>query len=348
MTLQEELALSYYRDVGTLNEKHGVTLVRHNQSGQIFIKKTLTVYNAEVYRHLKEHPIFGTPRIIEAVESGGRLTVIEQYISGKTLAQLMQIRRLTPEEVKNYFLQLCNIVAALHRAVPAIIHRDIKPSNILLAGSRLYLLDMNAARPEHEGDHDTVLIGTVGYAAPEQYGFGTSDKRTDIYALGVLYHEMLTGDKNLSVPVSDKHASRVIATCTQMDPARRYERVEDLITEVKQGFRVTRLNFLPPGFRTKTWWKMILGGFGYIMMLALPLSAKFEPLPPGIAWTERVLIFLMFLSMTLLSCNYLSVWDRLGVRKTWLRILLIILGDFLIVFAVAMASSSRDSLAGIA
>lgn len=82
----------------------------------------------------------------------------------------------------------------------AAVHRDIKPENIILRGSQAVLIDFDAARlhkPEHEAD--TQILGTTGFAAPEQYGLSQSDIRTDIYSLGVLINVMLTGNTPQSV-----------------------------------------------------------------------------------------------------------------------------------------------------
>ena len=77
--------------------------------------------------------------------------------------------------------------------IPAIIHRDIKPSNIIItAYNRAVLLDFNAAKYYScQSTEDTVLLGTQGYASPEQYGFGSSSPQTDIYSMGILFRELL-------------------------------------------------------------------------------------------------------------------------------------------------------------
>ena len=77
--------------------------------------------------------------------------------------------------------------------IPPIIHRDIKPSNIIItAYNRAVLLDFNAAiYYSCQSTEDTILLGTQGYASPEQYGFGSSSPQTDIYSMGILFRELL-------------------------------------------------------------------------------------------------------------------------------------------------------------
>lgn len=89
--------------------------------------------------------------------------------------------------------QLCQALAPLHRE--NIVHRDIKPENIVLgADSQVYLIDFGIARFEKAGrSADTTLLGTHGYAAPEQFGFCQSDARADIYSLGVVLNQVVTG-----------------------------------------------------------------------------------------------------------------------------------------------------------
>ena len=196
MNASEAYILSSYKEIAVLNAEHGVTLVQDTTSGIVYVKKILTIYNAEVYRTLKNHPVPGIPEIIEMVEEDDRLIVIEEYIGGQTLRAILDNGNLFPEEEAVRIVeQVCVIVNDLHSADPPIIHRDIKPSNIICTpDGSIRLLDMNAARKVVTGkSEDTQLIGTVGYAAPEQFGFGASTVQTDIYAIGVLLCELMTG-----------------------------------------------------------------------------------------------------------------------------------------------------------
>ncbi len=196
MNASEAYILSSYKEIAVLNAEHGVTLVQDTTSGIVYVKKILTIYNAEVYLTLKNHPVPGIPEIIEMIEEDDRLIVIEEYIGGQTLRAILDNGNLFPEEEAVRIVeQVCVIVNDLHSADPPIIHRDIKPSNIICTpDGSIRLLDMNAARKVVTGkSEDTQLIGTVGYAAPEQFGFGASTVQTDIYAIGVLLCELMTG-----------------------------------------------------------------------------------------------------------------------------------------------------------
>ena len=195
MDLSERLAISYYKEIADINENHKVYLVQHQETKKIYVKKVLDVFNLDIYRKLRALSIQGIPQIIECCPVDDQLILIEEYVSGTSLEELLAYKKVTCHDVLHYICDICTVLEHLHSLEPPIIHRDIKPSNIIITGyNRAVLLDFNAAKfySEHMAE-DTVLLGTKGYAAPEQYGFGSSDTRTDIYALGVLMNVMLTG-----------------------------------------------------------------------------------------------------------------------------------------------------------
>ena len=117
--------------------------------------------------------------------------------------------------------QVCRIVEELHSVRPPIIHRDIKPSNIIITQEHaVKLLDLNAAHQIHfQKAEDTVLMGTKGYAAPEQYGFGQSDVRTDVYAMGKLMEQM---------GANQSRYAHIVKKATQMEPKKRYRDIEEM------------------------------------------------------------------------------------------------------------------------
>lgn len=192
MDLEQRLALSYYKTAAVINESHKVYLVQHRDTGKIYVKKILDVYNRDIYEYLYQHPAAGMPAIVCLCEEEGKLTVIEEFISGKSLQEKIEEKDLDREDIISFMMDLCAILEKLHGARPAIVHRDIKPSNILITNyNRAVLLDFNAAKYfSSDSQEDTMLLGTKGYAAPEQYGFGSSSPQTDIYSLGVILKEM--------------------------------------------------------------------------------------------------------------------------------------------------------------
>lgn len=229
MTAEEHSRLSYYKELAPLNAEHGVFLAQHRESGELFVKKVLVNYQINIFRQLQAAPIPQMPRIIEAIEDEGRLIVIETYLSGTTLQHVLdQNGPLPPSQIKDIGIQLCHILSQLHSR--HIIHRDIKPSNILISEEgTVKLLDLDAAKVYKVGEReDTRLIGTRGYAAPEQYGFGASSPVTDIYAVGILLNVLATGCFPNERAAADASLNFMIQRCTRMDPTERYQSVYEL------------------------------------------------------------------------------------------------------------------------
>ena len=332
MTIEDELRLSYYKRIGVLNESHGVYLVQHTESKTVFVEKKLVIYNIDVYRQLAAHPIPGMPHIAELAEDDGVLTVIEEYISGTNLEYMMSENRLSRNEAAALVIQLCGIVSGLHSLEPPVIHRDIKPSNIIvLPDGTLRLIDLNAAKQQVSGtEKDTVLIGTQGYAAPEQYGFGASDTKTDIYAIGVLLSNLCYGDYSRSRACLDA-IDDVIEKCTKIDPSMRYENVseiEDALLDYRRGFSKPedeedvkpeedphRYSFAPPGFRSRKPVYMILSGIMYLTLAAICFQADFNGLTGLRLHINRIYFFLIFVVFILVVGNYRGILDKLRITK---------------------------------
>ena len=321
MDLEQRLALSYFQHAAAINEAHKVYLVQHRDTKKFFVEKILDVYNRDIYDYLQRHPVEGTPEIVCLCEEEGKLTVVEEYVSGQSLQERIQGGNLTRKDILTYMLDICSILEKLHGAEPPIIHRDIKPSNILITSyNRAVLLDFNAAKFYSSGSReDTVLLGTKGYAAPEQYGFGSSTPQTDIYSLGVVLREMAGA---LKEPARDLLA--VADRCTHLDPSGRFRDVAELKStlvrecaeagsgEEKRGAgieaeRRSPLRFLPPGFRTLTPRNMILAlpVYGLILWICLTLETG-NTYGPGI-WIERLIVLAMMLSVIAGCFDYLGI-----------------------------------------
>src|SRR5207302_9750492 len=127
------------------------------------------------------------------------------FIAGETLEEYQSIapnRRLLLSEVPNIGIQLCTVLHYLHSQQPDIFFRDLKPANIMRTSTgQLYLIDFGIARYFKPGQaKDTVALGSVGYAAPEQYGKAQTTPRADIYSLGAVLHQLLTASEPSQAP----------------------------------------------------------------------------------------------------------------------------------------------------
>jgi tetratricopeptide (TPR) repeat protein len=142
------------------------------------------------------HP--NLPRIYDHFTEGERSYLVMDFIEGRTLEDYVEQangKALPLEKVLDWGMQLCDVLGYLHTHQPSIIFRDLKPSNVMLSESgHVYLIDFGIARVFKPGQsHDTVALGSPGFAAPEQYGKAQSTPRSDIYSLGALLHCLLTG-----------------------------------------------------------------------------------------------------------------------------------------------------------
>ena len=107
-----------------------------------------------------------------------------------------------------------------------------KPENVIIRGDEAVLIDFDASRIVKEDQRaDTVVLGTTGYAAPEQYGISQTDGRADIYSLGVLLNIMLTG-KHPSMELAPGKLGRIVQRCTQINPKKRYKNVLYLMEDL--------------------------------------------------------------------------------------------------------------------
>lgn len=149
--------------------------------------------------------------------------VLEEYIVGDTLQSLLSSGPLEPWQVRDISSQLCDALWVLHKL--ELVHRDIKPENVMLRGRDTILIDFDASRLYNkEKSSDTQVLGTVGYAPPEQYGISQTDPRSDIYSLGVLMNVMLTG-VHPSVKMASGRMGFIIRRCTMTNTKQRFNNI---------------------------------------------------------------------------------------------------------------------------
>lgn len=133
---------------------------------------------------------------LAGVPAGMWQCVIMEYVEGETLFEMVSRRGASLGLAAELMPSICDAVSSLHRAAGGpIIHRDLKPENIIVSPHGAMLIDFGISRIYKEGrDRDTAMFGTRAYAPPEQFGFGQTDCRSDVYALGMLLFFCLTGE----------------------------------------------------------------------------------------------------------------------------------------------------------
>lgn len=231
MTLYESFLEAVTTEYDTLrvlkqSPRGTVSVVRHKKSGTRYVFRRYSG-SGEVYRRLLPVLCPHLPQIMEAAEQDGQTAVLEEYVQGDTLAELLMGARLTEREARQVTMQLCQALHVLHSM--GAVHRDVKPENVILRGSDAVLIDFDAARIyKVASESDTQVLGTTGFAAPEQYGIFQSDERADIFSLGVLLNIMLTG-KHPSREMAAGKMGRIVRKCTMTAPEQRYQSARALM-----------------------------------------------------------------------------------------------------------------------
>ena len=174
-------------------------------------------------------------------------------------------------------MDLCQGLQWFHKH--NMIHRDVTPANVIISDDKkAYLIDPGILRElKKDKPSDTQILGTPGYAAPEQFGFTQSDARTDIYAFGVLINQMATGKMPHEMLPSDRRLRKIVKKCTQISSKKRYANCRqirkqlDAVLPEDTSLDIRLLRKIP-GFRTATLWKMILAVLLYLFALVSFLS----------------------------------------------------------------------------
>ncbi len=142
------------------------------------------------------------PKVFDFFSQDSKSYLVMEFIEGTDLEGVWSRTRapLAPKDVIPWALQICDVLDYLHGQTPPVMFRDVKPSNVMLTKQqRIMLIDFGIAKIFQSGPNGT-MIGTEGYAPPEQYR-GIAEPRGDVYALGATMHHLLTGkDPRLEAP----------------------------------------------------------------------------------------------------------------------------------------------------
>lgn len=199
---------------------------------------------AHILKDLR-HP--NLPRVIDVFQTDQQIFIVRDYIAGQTLEDAVDSSGpLSIQQLNDYCQQLASILGYLHSREQPIVYRDLKPSNIIIdKENKLFLIDFGTTRNYCASkDSDTLYLGTRGYAAPEQYGGGQSDVRTDVYALGATLYFLYTAEHwhTLSPDqqwrkFSNQNGSAlkvIIEKAMALTPQARYDSIEQVSLELSK------------------------------------------------------------------------------------------------------------------
>lgn len=193
------------------------------------------------------HP--GLPEVVDFFSENGLHVLVMARIHGETLDARMERwgRPMSEQELVPLLVQLCACLCYLHQQQPnPIVFRDLKPSNCMVTASgQLRLIDFGIARYYKPGrKSDTLVIGTPGFCAPEQYGHGQTEPRSDLYSLGATAWHLLTGLDPASVgfsfpplrqvaPRASAAVEAIVARCVAFAPEGRYPSAVELLADLR-------------------------------------------------------------------------------------------------------------------
>lgn len=231
MTASEYIELYFkdYKMIAVLSNKNDCRIIRMRNT-QVGRDIVLRHYQKAVkaYDLLRDVTHRNFPEVYDTVHLDDGQLVLEEYIDGITVSDVLTTGCYKYKGAVAVTEGVCSALMTLHQN--GIVHRDIKPENIIVdKRGGVKLLDLGASRQRSDlKSRDTVALGTVGYAPPEQYGISQSDCTADIYAIGVLLNVMLTGE-HPSVRLASGKAGKVVLKCTSISPENRFRSVERLI-----------------------------------------------------------------------------------------------------------------------
>lgn len=282
------------------------------------------------------------PAVYACVQQPDCLVILMEYAAGCTLRELVE--RTNPTDrialASQVLPALCDAATELHEGLATpIVHRDLTPSNILCppdAPANLTVIDMGISRRYAPGASvDTAYFGTRAYAPPEQFGFGQTDQRTDIYAVAMTAFYCLTGrdptaadrKRGFKDPGIPEPLRAVIARGASLDAGKRYTSARDMREALVDAFASLGPDDANPpqptssgGETLRRWgiaWNVIVL-LAYGVLLAACISIVVDPGPKNIDWPlpTRLYAYLGFMNINLLEITYLLLDRR---RMDWRR-----------------------------
>lgn len=240
--MKEEISYLQKNIISTLSENERTCVqVVTDEKNELYILKTIFGYDlTDLYDKISALDSAFFPKIYLTEYSGGNTYAVEEFIEGKTLEEVIK-NPVDKDAAYGYMCGLCDAISVLHGTNHSLIHRDIKPDNIIVtADNSIRIIDFDALREYEDSGRpqDTRLLGTRGYAAPEQYGFSQTDKRSDIYSAGIVLREiaasMQLGNRER------RRLTRVMDKATMFDPDKRYQDIGELKDDLLRAASINK------------------------------------------------------------------------------------------------------------
>ena len=279
-----------------------------------------------------DHPNICTIHEFEKIEKN-QYALVMAYYDGDVLKQLLSSRRgFTVEQFIDISIQIAKGLDFAHKA--GIIHRDIKPANIIVSDKGIVtILDFGLARLKADLSRTDgfAMSGTIGYMSPEQTIGNEIDQRTDIWSLGVLMHEILSGQKPFSgdheqsqiysilkedppalqLESNDLHdrLKLIIHKCLQKEPNQRYQRADQIVKELEKCREAENL----PRYKKKQITRDILTMVALVTFLLLILIVSFMKYPDSMPVDSNYSIRIAVMPFDNPGPNQVEKWLSKGI-----------------------------------
>lgn len=312
-----------YEDLFPLDAAQKVWAIRNAGSSDICVRKEVAADSCDVARRAMHINNIHIVNIRHIIDDGDQHYIVEDYIHGATLQELFDSgRRFGENEAVSYMLQLLDGLSALHGA--GIVHRDISPKNVLLTGDGIIkLIDFGISHfSDPAKNRDTQILGTAGFAAPEQFGFQRSTEKADIYSAGALLNWMLTGAMPGERRPENPILAGIISKATEMDPKSRYASAEEMALALGGRPKIPPL----PGFRTGKIWKKIIAGIVYVFCGFFLFMYTFDALFISHDYFREIMSAVIVFGLSPLILGNYGYFDRkipvLRLLPAWARFLI--------------------------
>ena len=223
----EQQLQRFYEEPSRLG--NGKLLYRHKETGMLLVCRNLTPRDdLSAYRKLVGRTHRNLASVFDVIEDENSPTVLMEYVPGRPLDHILRDNPPSDESVRRIALDVCDGLIALHSL--EIVHKDLKPENIIITpNDSARLIDYGIATIfGQDRPAETALLGTVGYAAPEQFGFNRTDARTDIFSFGVLLNVLLAHEHPTVRQYRLGQPGRIIRRCLSTSPEDRYPSAQAL------------------------------------------------------------------------------------------------------------------------
>lgn len=328
--------LKYVSDFG-----NGTSLCIYEPTHKLYIVKNVDLSYKDYYEKIAKINNPHLAKILYINYSDDSISVVREYISGDSLSDMLKANKtLTEAQAIKITAQVCEGLTELHNQ--ELVHRDVNPNNILITtDGNAIIIDYGIVRSFNQTKSaDTVILGTPGYAAPEQFGFSQSDQRTDIYAVGVLLNVMLCGVLPNEKLYAGTYGS-IVKKCIQIDSKQRYLNMTELCNALRNQVHpvhpADKIIKQIPGIRSKRTAIVVMSVIGYLFALMFVFT-DFTTIKPNFTNYLCALIYWIFILPIPLFCfgNMGGIWDKLpftqGASKATQRIIYYLLGTFSLFF----------------